>query len=101
MPTTWSLISTTPVIAQRSHRLPDDLRRRARRHRCLPVASPLAVEPYRTNAGVTEIAWCQGTVEPYAFGPFTGERGWFTGCDGGLLYQDIVVSPAGEIFTVT
>ena len=33
------------------------------------------VEPFRAGAAVQDVAWCTSTVQPYASGDFTGQRG--------------------------
>jgi hypothetical protein len=99
VPASWTNISTVPAVAP-DRTVNPNIYAGPPGNDAFPVVS-VWVEPFRAGAGVQDVAWCTSTVQPYASGDFTGQRGWDTGCDTGLLYQYIVASPSAQQFTVT
>ena len=75
VPSTWTDITTTPGIAPDRTVFPAIYA--SAPETGFPSVS-VWVEPFRKDAGITDIAWCSQRVEPYAAGEFTGQRAWFT-----------------------
>jgi hypothetical protein len=91
VPATWTLISTVPGVATDRTVNPTIFAAQPAGIDAFPSLS-VWVEPYRADVTPTDITWCTPTSEPYAAGNFSGQRTRFTNCEGGLFYQDIVVS---------
>ena len=100
VPSDWGNITTAPAVAPDRTVNPIIYASRPLGNDAFPQLS-VWVEPFRADATTPDIAWCQSASQPYAQGQFSGQRTWFTGCEGGLLYQDLVVGDATQQFTVT
>ena len=98
VPATWTSISTVPAVATDRTVNPTISAAQPVGTDAFPSLS-VWVEPYRADATPTDITWCTSTSQPYTQGDFSGQRTWYTNCDGGLLYQDIVVGSGA--FTIT
>ena len=101
VPADWGNISTAPAVAPDRTVNPIIYASRPLGNDAFPSAERLgrAVPRRRHDPGhrVVPIE----LEQPYAQGDFSGQRTWFTGCDGGLLYQDVVVGDSTQQFTVT
>jgi hypothetical protein len=100
VPATWTMISTAPAVAADRTVNPSIFAARPAGVDAFPSLS-VWVEPFRPDAAATDITWCTPTSQPYTQGDLSGQRTWFTNCEAGLLYQDIVVSPSSQVFTIT
>ena len=100
VPSDWGNITTAPAVAPDRTVNPIIYASRPLGNDAFPQLS-VWVEPFRADATTPDIVWCQSASQPYAQGQFSGQRTWFTGCEGGLLYQDLAVGDATQQFTVT
>jgi len=101
VPADWGNVSTAPAVATDRTVNPTIYASRPMGNDSFPSMS-VWVEPFRAGAAATDITWCESNSEqPYAQGVFSGQRTWFTGCEGGLLYEDVVMGDSTQQFTVT